>query len=165
MITIQLSQEKISIIDNEDIDLSYLTWSAKENKKGSGRFIAVRRTGGRLHSLEHKLHRVVLSRMLGRDLLSEEEVDHVDRDPLNNQRANLRLATRTQNNANKGNISHTSVYRGVSWDKSRNKWFAGISYNHKTIPLGRFNDEKEAARAYNQKAVELYGDFAMLNEC
>ena len=54
----------------------------------------------------------------------------------------------------------TSKYKGV-WKES--KWRTGIRHNYKTIHLGSFETEAEAARAYNAKATELFGEFANLN--
>jgi hypothetical protein len=51
----------------------------------------------------------------------------------------------------------TSKYKGVYWDKFRNKWNSRISHNHKTIHVGRFDSEKEAAKQYDLAAVKLYG--------
>ena len=59
--------------------------------------------------------------------------------------------------------AQSSRYRGVGWDKSRNKWAAKISYYGRTINLGRFVNEKEAAVAYNIKALELFGEYSHLN--
>lgn len=59
----------------------------------------------------------------------------------------------------------TSQYRGVGWDKQAKKWQVRISHNGKTANIGRFTCEKEAARAYNKKALELWGDeHFLLNE-
>jgi hypothetical protein len=57
----------------------------------------------------------------------------------------------------------TSKYKGVSFDSINNKWRSGIMINGKTIHLGRFNLEEEAAIAYNNKAIELFGEFAKIN--
>lgn len=100
-------------------------------------------------------------------LLNPEEgkvIDHINRDPSDNRRNNLRICNQQQNVFNTRGKNHTSVYKGVSWQKSRNKWFAVIGINGKTYNLGRYNNEIDAAKAYNKKAIELFGEFAYLND-
>lgn len=60
--------------------------------------------------------------------------------------------------------NNKSGYRGVSWNKSRNKWISQISKNKQRFMFGYFDCKHEAARAYNAKALELYGEKALLNE-
>lgn len=90
------------------------------------------------------------------------DVDHVNgvQDTLN-----LRLATPSQNQGNrKKSRSKYSEFKGVTWDQSRNKWKAHIMVNKKTINIGRFDSEIEAAIAYNSAAVKHFGEFAHLNK-
>ena len=58
----------------------------------------------------------------------------------------------------------TSRHRGVSWDRTREKWQVGIFIGGKSLNLGRYTSEDEAARAYNRKALEVFGSHAYLNE-
>lgn len=91
-------------------------------------------------------------------------VDHRNGDGLDNRRANLRLATESQNHFNAGKHSHnTSGYKGVTWDKERQKWLAQIRAYKRQYFLGRFTDPIAAARAYDAKCRELHGAFAVLN--
>jgi AP2 domain-containing protein len=92
-------------------------------------------------------------------------VDHADGNGLNNQRWNLRVATKRQQQANRGKQRNgrTSQYKGVFWDKSRERWSATIHYDHKTRYLGRYRDEEDAAHAYDLAALESFGSFARLN--
>jgi AP2 domain/HNH endonuclease len=94
------------------------------------------------------------------------QVDHKDGDGLNNQRnTNLRLATPTQNQANRGRQKRNkSGVKGVSWIKARGKWGAFICINYKRSNLGSFKTKEEAAEAYRKAAVELYGEFACLDK-
>jgi len=95
-----------------------------------------------------------------------EEIDHEDHDGLNNRRKNIRAATRSQNNANRKLVKQkptSSKYRGVSWNRQRNKWCAGIKVNGKNMNLGGFTSEVDAARAYDVAAVQYFGQFARLN--
>ena len=90
--------------------------------------------------------------------------DRRDRDGLNNQRSNLRIATRSQNATNKRKRKNsTSSFNGVNYSSERKKWCASITHKYKMIALGRFESEMEAAKAYDKKAKELFGDFANLN--
>lgn len=91
------------------------------------------------------------------------EIDHRDTNRLNNMRYNLRAVTGSQNQANQIPRPGTSRYKGVSWDRQRELWRADIKHNYKRIPLGRFVTEEEAARAYDHKALELFGGHARLN--
>lgn len=86
--------------------------------------------------------------------------DHKDQDFRNNQKDNLRECTRSQNNSN--TIYYNSHgFRGVS--KNKRRWRAVITFNKKRINIGSFKTKEEAARAYDIKARELYGEFAILN--
>jgi len=89
--------------------------------------------------------------------------DHIDRDSLNNQRSNLRIATKSQNAINcHKRPNKTSKYIGVSANKF-NRWSAYITLNQKGYNLGSFKTEEEAAQAYDAKAKEFHGEFANLN--
>ena len=90
--------------------------------------------------------------------------DHISRDPLDNREENLRICTIQQNSFNRGvKATNKSGYIGVSWDKTAKKWVAQIEYCGKGTKIGRFNDKIEAAKARDAKALELFGDFAVLN--
>ena len=102
------------------------------------------------------LHRYLLGLKNG----DKRIVDHRDFNPLNNQKSNLRICTTRQNNQHTRPRPHSSKYKGVS---HINHWVANITHNSKMIHLGIFKSEKEAARAYNKKAKELFGEFAVLN--
>lgn len=91
------------------------------------------------------------------------EVDHKDRDGLNNRRENLRLATPTQNRTNSRQRDSGSLYRGVQWEDDRARWRAAINADGKKIRLGRYKTPEEAARAYDAAARKLHGEFASLN--
>lgn len=113
-------------------------------------------------------HKVgLLSRfILGLEKGDKLEADHCDLNPLNNQRENLRKATSTQQKQNRGKKSSKktkSTYKGVS-KMPNGKWLASIIINREIITLGRFEKEKDAAVAYNIKALELFGEFARINE-
>ena len=88
-------------------------------------------------------------------------VDHINGDKLDNRAENIRFVTPQANNVNRRNKS--GKYKGVSFDTSRGKWIVSIQINGKTKHIGRFDDEEEAAKAYDDKAYELHGEYAKLN--
>ena len=111
---------------------------------------------------EYYLHRLILGAPV-----KGFEIDHIDRDGLNNTRENLRLASRGENTYNKDKaVGTTSKYRGVACKRVNNRknpWTAYISKAGKRYELGYFKTEKEAALAYDEKARELWGSFAFQN--
>lgn len=105
------------------------------------------------------LHRFILSAKSGVD------VDHINRNKLNNRRKNLRFCKKTENSRNIDlTNSNTSGAKGVYWNKVKNKYHARIKMNKKIMHLGYFDDLIEAARAYNKAAKKYFGEFACLND-
>jgi AP2 domain len=91
--------------------------------------------------------------------------DHINNNGLDNQRENLRLATRTQQIANRRiNRNNISRFKGISWDRKKNSWVARLMCKGVYKFLGYFNTKEEAAHAYNKAAFEAFGGFAKLNE-
>ena len=91
-------------------------------------------------------------------------VDHINRDRLDNRRSNLRIADRSLNthNAKKAPFA-SSRYRGVTWRGNERQWEAGIKIAGKTIYLGRYSTQREAAEAYDRAARDHYGANANAN--
>ena len=106
---------------------------------------------------------VKLHNFIYENIPKEYVVDHVNGNTLDNRRENLRLATSSENNANRKSKGGTSLYKGVSKDNSRDKWISSIQVNHKTKHIGRFDDEIDAAKAYDMACYKYYGEFAKLN--
>jgi len=91
-------------------------------------------------------------------------VDHIDGNRANNCRCNLRVCTRRENLRNQGKRAGClSRYKGVSYDRRDRNWVAAINYDNRRVVLGDFDDEVEAARAYDRRAVEVFGPYAHPN--
>ncbi len=149
---IPLTQGKYAFVDDKDYDeLSQHKWYAY---RGRNTFYAARKVNGK-HLL---MHRKIVGALPG------EDTDHCSGDGLDNREINLRICTNQENQFNqRGHKNRTSKYKGVSWEKRDRKWRPTIMHNGKQIYLGLFDNEEEAAEAYNEKAAKLFGDFASLN--
>ena len=145
------STPRLVLLSDCDKDLSEMLWTVV----GPG--YAFSHTNG-------LLHRVVLSRMLGRPLVKGEETDHINGIKTDNRRENLRLATSSQNKINrKLQSNNTTGYRGVYLRCDGKKWVAEIKTQAKKICLGSFPTKEEAAAAYDKAAKELQGVFFIGN--
>jgi hypothetical protein len=111
-------------------------------------------TGGGQRASDSFLHRFVLNAERG------QIVDHKDGNPLNNVRENLRLATRQENQRNRG-PQRGRKYKGVR--QSGQRFTASIVVDRKHISLGTYATDVEAAQAYNAGALQYFGEFAWLN--
>lgn len=153
---IDLSQGLRAIVDDDDFDwLSQMRWCAHRE----GRQIyawSYKNVDGRQTYL--KMHRIILNAP------QCAVVDHVNGNGLDNRRENIRLATRTENCANRGKtVSGTSKYKGVHWSSRRNRWIAQIKKNRVGKYIGSFSTEVEAAQNYDMAARILFGGFARMN--
>lgn len=92
-------------------------------------------------------------------------LDHINRNKKDNRIDNLRPALRFQNMANirKLKKSKSSIYKGVSFNKKAKKYVSSITFNGVKIYLGAFGNEELAAKAYDEKAKLLWGEFACTN--
>lgn len=110
----------------------------------------------RINGISHiYLHRFLLNPP--EDLV----VDHIDRNPLNNRKENLRICTQQNNNQNSSIPKrNSSGERGVYWNQEINKWCSQINTNGKTYVLGYFDDIKEASLIRKHAELELFGEFA-----
>lgn len=92
-------------------------------------------------------------------------IDHIDRNRLNNRRNNFRNATRSQQAMNHSiGSNNSSGFKGVYKSYNNGKFKATIKKDYKSYHLGYFLTDIEAACAYNDKAIELFGEFAVLNK-
>lgn len=131
----------------EDVDLSSLSWHVMTIQgyavrwspmvKGKRKFI--------------KAHRLVLARILGRELTPADVTDHINGDRLDNRRDNIRLTTKLGNAQNKDH----HPYRGTVFHKETGKWVSQVSVKNKTTYLGIFSTREEAAECSRKKREEL----------
>lgn len=92
------------------------------------------------------------------------EIDHINQVKNDNRITNLRLATNSQNKANMVKFrNNKSGFKGVYFDRKKSKYRAHIMINYKKYQLGYFDTAEEASLAYDEKAKEVFGDFAFLN--
>lgn len=105
-----------------------------------------------------KLHRIINKTPKGMF------TDHIDGNTRNNRKNNLRTCTSSQNQRNRKPQKGTSKYKGVDWHKRDKRWRVRIQFNGKGIYVGNFKVEIEAVLAYNAKALELFGEYALLNK-
>lgn len=154
MKAIPLTQGKVAIVDDADYaDLSRHKW----RYHSAGYAVRSIRKPKRAHLF---MHRVIMGTP------PELQVDHIDGDKLDNRRANLRNCSQAMNTCSrlKAGREGVSRFRGVSPSGYPNKkWIAQIGYKRNKFYLGAYRTEEEAARAYDKKAQELFGEFARLN--
>ena len=149
---IKLTRGFTAMVDDEDFEyFNQWKWQAHNQH---GRLYATRseKRGGKQKTIA--MHREIIHTPVDMD------TDHRDHNGLNNQRGNLRKATRAQNLMNQIPRGK-SKYLGVSYQENRIR--AHIQLKGKKIFLGSFGTEEDAARAYDNKAIELFGEYANLN--
>lgn len=147
-----LSKGRYALVDDSDFDtLAQYAWHITGAGYAAG-FVRVNGTRLRVY-----LHRYLLDAQPG------QIVDHIDGDPLNNTRANLRLVTRAQNQWNRKAQLNASGYKGVSWHRLNQKYYARIQVHNRRHFLGYFETAEEAAEAYDAAAQQLYGEHARDN--
>lgn len=144
---IQLTQDKVALVDDADYDiLMARSWCY------SGGYV-----WAKINGVKESMHRFLMNAPTGMD------VDHINNNGCDNKRCNMRLATRAENNLNRHKPSRrsktSSKFNGVSWHKRDKRWYATISRQH----LGCFKSEIEAAKAYDYAVKKQYGEFATLN--
>jgi hypothetical protein len=150
---IELTQGKYAIVSLEDYErINRYKWHIL---RGTNTFYAMRREKRKTIYMHNEILPPTADRI----------VDHIDHNGLNNSRGNLQLATRSQNacNRRKKNIKCSSKYKGVCFDKSEGNWISTITVGDKRISLGNFDNERDAAKAYDKAAKLHHGKFAALN--
>lgn len=150
---IPVGKKEYALVDDSDYEkLSGYKWSFSDS-------YAVNWTWKDSKNGRIKMEHVILGKP-GKGMV----IDHINGNRLDNQRSNLRVCTRAENNKNRGmNSNNTSGYKGVYWNDIGKKWQVFICINQKPTHMGLFKTKKEAALAYNEAAKEHYGEFARLN--
>ena len=150
---IQLTKGLFAKVSVEDFDrVNQFKWSATVRKTVS--YGTRRSSDGK----NHLLHRFILNAQVG------DVVDHKNRDGTDNRRENLRIVSHGQNHQNRSAKSTSkSMLKGVNWIVRDKKWSARIFLDKKSVLLGIFANEIDAARAYDVAAMESFGDFACIN--
>lgn len=156
-VEVPLTQGFVALIDDEDAErVALRKWCAQRGNTGGYYAISPRQWRARVPAV--LLHRYILEAPQG------VKVDHIDQNPMNCRRENLRLATQSQNGCNRGKqANNTSGFKGVYWHREGKKWYVKIKARGENHYRGMFVDPAEAARVYDSLARELHGEFACLN--
>jgi hypothetical protein len=156
VVFVPTNQEGVfAIIDREDADqiLSY-RWHVNSR----GYVVRHRRSSDPPGAQWVRMHREICPTP------GDHQIDHINRNKLDNRRSNLRPATRRENKGNIGLLrTNTSGFRGVSWRSDTGMWLACIWIHGRNRHIGRFTIKEDAARAYDQAAKVYFGEFAYLN--
>ena len=146
-----------AVVDDGDYDLvSQYRWNPYWSKKAKT-FYATASIKKNDKWVTMMMHRLILKPD------NSESVDHRNHNGLINTRSNIRVVTHQQNMMNRQSQIGSSRYKGVSWYKVYKKWIAYIKINGKLKYLGYYYNETDAALAYNEKAKELFGEYAYPN--
>lgn len=153
---IELTQGKRAIVDDEDFEwLNQYRWSAAHTKERWSAVGPIRGEDGKNKTIA--MHRLILNAPNGMF------VDHINHDPLDNRRANIRLCTPAENTRNRRPQKNGSGYKGVRYKKNQNLWEARIRLNGKRRSIGYYATAVRAAIAYDKAAREMHGEFAHTN--
>lgn len=158
---ILINNKGIILVDDEDYNfLNQFRWYLRRSNKRNNQ-LGYAQTP---ITINRKQTSIIMHKILI-DIPNGMVIDHINHNTFDNRKSNLRIVTKSQNQMNKlpqkGKISK---FKGVNWDKNLKKWKSRCSLNRKQYYLGLFEDEIDAARAYNIKAKELHGEYAYLNE-
>ena len=150
---IELTQGKFALVDDDDFEeLNQYNWCFSHGYAVRYVTVSVKRT-------TQGMHRLVTN------CATDMDVDHINHDRLDNQKANLRVCSTSENchNQKVRTYAKSSRFKGVCFNKKLGKWEAKIQLNNKQKYLGLFENEIDAAIAYNNAAIEFFGEFALIN--
>ena len=153
---VQLTQGYVALVDDEDFEsVSKHCWHIRKSSNGRTVYARAYLQPSAVSKKQTAMHQYLTGKV---------DMDHKDGNGLNNQRSNLRVATRSQQVAN-GSLrnTNTSGFKGVSWHKQVNLWRAYIVVGAKQKHLGCYTSKEEAAKAYDVAALQIFGEFAKLN--
>ena len=151
---IKLTRGQVTLVDDEDFE--YLNQFNFHAKPGQNTYYAICKIKANGKYLNKRLHRLIMNPP------DNMEVDHIDRDGLNNQKSNLRICTHQQNQMNcLKQKNTTSKYKGVHFNGKN--YHSYIKINQKRIHIGYYDREIDAAKAYDKKAKELYKEYSNIN--
>lgn len=159
MRTIDLTRGKTATVDDGDYDqLMRFKWATLKCRGGKYFYATTSRRLVPGKQVSVLMHRVIMNAPAG------VFVDHINGDGLDNRRANLRLATRSQNVQNSRTYAK-SGYKGAYWmpTKSGGYWYSNIHVGNKVKGLGRASSAEDAARLYDDAARAHFGPYARLN--
>lgn len=169
MKTIELTKGLVALVDDADFEnLSKFKWHAVMKQKNGKVLYYATRSEHESCSIDGRAFIRKNTIYMHRQIMNPPgilRVDHADLNTLNNQRHNLRFATKAQNNMNARKPSHglSSPYKGVTRFKRDGSFRAYIKKDGKQRHLGYFETQEAAALAYNEAAKGLFGEFALLN--
>ncbi|WP_087139080.1 HNH endonuclease [Brevundimonas diminuta] len=153
--TIPLTGGLTTKVSAEDFgELSKYRWSASHKNSGVPRAVRRRRKSDGCGPAQVYMHRQIMGDPTG------QVVDHINRDPLDNRRENLRLCTAAENVRNRSPASGRT-FKGVF--RNGRRWTARIRINGVLENLGTYDTAKEAATHYDKRAAEAWGEYACLN--
>lgn len=149
---IVLTGGQVSIVDDEDYEeLSKYKWRVMQ--KGNTSY--AKRKGAK--GATFMMHREIINAP------ANMEVDHIDGNGLNNTKLNLRLCSHSENMRNQRIPKNNKTgFKGVT-SYLKNKYRAMISHENKSFHIGVYETAEEAAKAYDDKAIELFGEYARTN--
>jgi hypothetical protein len=156
ILTSRIYGEKIFLIDDEEWDrVSKYKWHLHKDIPSDHFYVY-----GTVNGQSTSLARFIM--MASADKI----VDHIDGNTFDNRKRNLRICTKRQNSINrrKSRTAKNSKFKGAYFNKRNSEWWSHIKSEGKLYRDGPFYSEVDAARAYNIRAIELYGEYARLNE-